>query len=77
MTDFQTLRKIEKVEMLFQATKELAVLLGAKQESFAEAEAKFKEVKDEFLKRVSGGIVTNSAQNSQVDDGEYIVQNRG
>ena len=77
MTDFQTLRKIEKVEMLFQAAKELAVSLGAKQESFAETEAKLKVVKDEFLKRVSGGIVTNSAQNSQVDDGEYIVQNRG
>ena len=77
MTDFQTLRKIEKFEMLFQAAKELAVSLGAKQESFAEAEAKLKEVKDELLKRVSGGIVTNSAQNGQVDDGEYIVQKRG
>ncbi len=77
MTDFQTLREIEKVEMLFLAAKELAVSLGAKQESFSEAEAKLKEVKDKFLKIVSGGIVANSAQNSQVDDGEYIVQNRG
>lgn len=77
MTDFQILRRIEKIERLFQGAKELAVSFGAKQESFAEPEAKLKEVKDDLLKRVSGGIVTNSAQNSQVDGGEYIVRNRG
>ena len=76
MTDFQTLKKIEKIEMLFFAAKEIAVSLGAKEESFSEAEAKLKEVKDEFLKRVSGGIVVDSAQNRQVEGGEYIAKQK-
>jgi len=76
MTDFQTLKKIEKIEMLFFAAKEIAVSLGAKEECFLEAEAKLKEVKDEFLKRVSGGIATNSAQNSQVEGGEYVAKQK-
>lgn len=76
MTDFQTLRKIEEIEMLFNVAKKISVLLGAKEQSFLEAEAKLKELKDEFLKKVSGGIVADSAKNSQVDNGEYVVQNQ-
>lgn len=59
--------------MLFKVAKEFAVSFGANEDSFAEVEAKLKEIKDEFLKRVSGGVVAGSAQNSQVDGGEYIV----
>ena len=76
MTDFQTLKKIEKIEMLFFAAKEIAVSLGAKEECFSEAEAKLKEVKNEFLKIVSGGIVPDSAQNSQVEGGEYVAKQK-
>lgn len=75
MTDVQILRKIEKIEMLFNAAKQISISLGANEEYFSEAEAKLKEVKVEFLKMVSGGIVTDSAQNNQVDGGEYIVAN--
>lgn len=77
MTDFQILRKIEKIEMLFNTAKEFSISLGAKEGSFSDAEAKLKEVKDEFLERVSAGIVSDPAQNSQVEGGEYVVQNRG
>ena len=74
MTDFQKLRNIEKVEMLFNAAKALAVSFGATEESFVEAESNFKEIKSEFLKRVSGGIVANSAQNGQVDGAEQLFK---
>jgi hypothetical protein len=73
MTNFQTLRKIEKIEMLFNTAKEFAISLGANEESFVEAEAQLKELKNEFLKRVSGGIVRDSVQNSQIEGGEYII----
>lgn len=63
--------------MLFNTAKKFAISLGANGESFAAAEAKLNELKNEFLKRVSGGIVSNSSQNSEIDGAEYIIPNSG
>jgi hypothetical protein len=72
MTDFQTLRKIEKIEMLFNTAKAFAISFGANEESFAEADAKLKELKDDFLKRVSGGIYKGELE-QYILSGEWIA----
>lgn len=76
MTDFQVFRKLQIVEEIFNASKAIAISFGAKEESFLELDANLKKLKDEYAKKVSGGIVSDTAKDNQVDSGEYIAKHK-
>lgn len=63
MSDFQKLRKIERIIKAYEAAKQVAKELGSKTD-FTETDKSLDEVYLEFKKRVSGGIVSPNIKNA-------------
>jgi hypothetical protein len=63
MSDFLKYRKIEKLQEIYEKSKEIAISFGAPLSSFAETDKKLSEIKDAAKNKIVGGVVHNSKHN--------------
>ncbi len=59
MSNFELLRKIERIENTYNLAKEIAISFGANPESFAETDSNLAQLKKLAKDKVAGGVVAN------------------
>lgn len=71
MSDFKTFKSIERLKQLHDATKNIAIEMGANPEAFDEADKVLNELYESTKQKISGGFVTPDKGD---ESGEFYVR---